>query len=245
VKPLATFHSPERVKEYITFYKHYAQNAAAYWANTDRPDYEAEWWMHENRNEISVRLLSHIPDLKEKRILGVGAAHIVDEKLFESMDINLTKIDICGSLGGNNIIEMDACDMSFDDESFDVIICREVIEHVLDDRALLAEMGRVLKHGGWMHITTPNGLNMLPSGQEHLRAYTPVGFIDTLKNFGFRIIAKEGNPPNIFHTLLPMAMAGQEVKRLLIEFKNIADIMRGNEWSYYLSSMLMLLAQKE
>ena len=243
MKHLATFHSPQKIKEYIEFYKHYSKNAAAYWANTERPDYESELWLHENRNEISQRQLESIPDLKSKDILGVGSSHIAEERLFENMGILPTRIDIAGEIGGKGVIECDACDMFFEDDSFDVVICREVIEHVLDDRPLLLEIKRVLRPGGYLHITTPNGYNMLPDGQEHLRAYTPVGFIEILEFFGFQILLREGNAPNIFHSLIPIAMAGQNVDKLLNEFKVIADIMKGNEWSYYVGSQLMILAQ--
>ena len=38
---------------------------------------------------------------------------------------------------------------------FDVIICLEVIEHVLDDRKLMCDLGNCLKPGGRLLLTTP------------------------------------------------------------------------------------------
>lgn len=41
-------------------------------------------------------------------------------------------------------------------EKFDIVICLEVIEHILDDAKLLANISGLLKHGGRLLLTTPN-----------------------------------------------------------------------------------------
>jgi hypothetical protein len=53
-------------------------------------------------------------------------------------------------------------DMHFDltaaplaDESFDVILCNHVLEHIPDDRAALREIRRMLVPGGWALVMTP------------------------------------------------------------------------------------------
>jgi SAM-dependent methyltransferase len=48
--------------------------------------------------------------------------------------------------------------LPFSDGSMDVIVLNEVIEHVADDRATLAEVGRVLAPGGMCVIFAPNRL---------------------------------------------------------------------------------------
>lgn len=45
------------------------------------------------------------------------------------------------------------CPQYFD--KFDVVICFECIEHILDDRKLLVDMGRCLRPGGRLLLTTP------------------------------------------------------------------------------------------
>jgi len=42
------------------------------------------------------------------------------------------------------------------DDQFDVVICTELIEHVVETRTLLEAFNRVLKTGGRLIITTPN-----------------------------------------------------------------------------------------
>jgi ubiquinone/menaquinone biosynthesis C-methylase UbiE len=44
----------------------------------------------------------------------------------------------------------------FADETFDAVVCSEVIEHVDDDQALIEETYRVLRPGGTLVLTTPH-----------------------------------------------------------------------------------------
>ena len=46
-------------------------------------------------------------------------------------------------------------DIPFPDESFDSILCTEVLEHAINPEALVAEMRRVLRRGGTMVVTVP------------------------------------------------------------------------------------------
>jgi ubiquinone/menaquinone biosynthesis C-methylase UbiE len=46
--------------------------------------------------------------------------------------------------------------LPFDDGSFDVIACTEVVEHVTQYNLMLAEFSRILKKGGLLFITFPN-----------------------------------------------------------------------------------------
>ncbi len=56
-------------------------------------------------------------------------------------------------------IAMDAEELQFGDDSFDCIICSEVIEHLLNPQKALEEMARVVKPDGVVVITTPNPWN--------------------------------------------------------------------------------------
>jgi SAM-dependent methyltransferase len=52
-------------------------------------------------------------------------------------------------------VAVDIQKMTFADRSFDLVICHNVIEHVPDDRAALAELFRVLRPGGVALLSAP------------------------------------------------------------------------------------------
>ena len=56
------------------------------------------------------------------------------------------------------LLRGDALRFPFADETFDKIICAEVIEHVDDDRKGVAELARILNAGGKIAITVPTRL---------------------------------------------------------------------------------------
>lgn len=49
----------------------------------------------------------------------------------------------------------DITDIPVDDDSFDVIICYHVLEHIMDDKKAISELVRVLREGGRLYVQTP------------------------------------------------------------------------------------------
>ena len=52
-------------------------------------------------------------------------------------------------------VKMDIHEIPFEDNSFDVVFCNHVLEHVNDDRKAVSEIKRVLKPGGWAILQIP------------------------------------------------------------------------------------------
>lgn len=52
-------------------------------------------------------------------------------------------------------VKMDVHDIPFEDNTFDVVFCNHVLEHVDDDILACSEINRVLKSGGWGIIQSP------------------------------------------------------------------------------------------
>jgi len=52
-------------------------------------------------------------------------------------------------------LRIDVTDIDLPDESFDVILCSHVLEHVADDRQAMRELRRILKPGGWAILDAP------------------------------------------------------------------------------------------
>ena len=59
----------------------------------------------------------------------------------------------CAAFGARVRFETgDALDLAFDDETFDMVVCRHVIQAVSDAARVLAEIKRVLRPGGRAHV---------------------------------------------------------------------------------------------
>lgn len=51
--------------------------------------------------------------------------------------------------------KIDITDIPYADNTFDVIICSHVLEHIPEDRKAMLELFRVLKKGGWAILQVP------------------------------------------------------------------------------------------
>jgi 2-polyprenyl-3-methyl-5-hydroxy-6-metoxy-1,4-benzoquinol methylase len=52
---------------------------------------------------------------------------------------------------------MDISNTEFADGTFDLVLCSEVMEHVLDQRKVVSEISRITKKGGYVIFSMPNG----------------------------------------------------------------------------------------
>jgi SAM-dependent methyltransferase len=92
-------------------------------------------------------------------ILDVGCGEMPYRHLLPK-DANYTGIDIADPAKfdmtrSQGVIAFNGRDIPFPDASFDSILCTEVLEHVIQPVALIAEMRRVLRPGGTMVVTVP------------------------------------------------------------------------------------------
>jgi ubiquinone/menaquinone biosynthesis C-methylase UbiE len=69
------------------------------------------------------------------------------------------------------MVRMDITNITLPDNSFDVILCNHVLEHVPDDRKAMSELYRVLKPGGWAILQTP--MSDKPQTEEDLTITDP------------------------------------------------------------------------
>src|SRR5690606_25242155 len=73
----------------------------------------------------------------------------------------------------------DITNIKYKDNSFDIIMCNHVLEHVDDDSKAVREMYRVLKPGGWAIFLVP--IADMPTTYENKKIKTDAG---RLKHFG-------------------------------------------------------------
>jgi SAM-dependent methyltransferase len=69
--------------------------------------------------------------------------------------IDVAAADDFGMRRHPDVVAFDGLKIPFPDESFDHVLCTEVLEHAEDPLALISEMHRVLRHGGALVATVP------------------------------------------------------------------------------------------
>jgi SAM-dependent methyltransferase len=79
-----------------------------------------------------------------------------------------------------------------DNSSADVALCNQVLEHVRDPRAVLAELCRVLRPGGLLLGSVPHVSPVHLEPIDYYR-YTDLGLRHLLAEAGFEQISVEGN----------------------------------------------------
>ncbi|UOB18354.1 class I SAM-dependent methyltransferase [Abyssalbus ytuae] len=71
-------------------------------------------------------------------------------------NINYITTDIESPLAD---VKADICNLPFEDNEFDVILCNHVLEHIKDDKKAMQELYRIMKPGGWGIFQVPQDLN--------------------------------------------------------------------------------------
>lgn len=227
-------------KQYREMYVRDGLRSDAYWARPGGLEREADLWYNRNLNEMALGILGDL--CKGKKVLDIGARFWVEKELLAGIDAEeIVKIDIVG-VPEDDIIEANAERLPFKKKSFDVVICREVIEHVDSAHKVFVEIRRVLKDKGYLYITTPNVHEVKVDGIFHVRGYTPRGFLNELGKEGFEIVKMRGNVPNFFSALLPLSEMG--FNHLLVEYKEMADRLRDWDTSYFVGTVLFVLVRK-
>tara|TARA_R110000868_G_scaffold30589_6_gene112963 strand:+ start:7704 stop:8468 length:765 start_codon:yes stop_codon:yes gene_type:complete len=100
-------------------------------------------------------------------------------------------------------VKADICNLPFSDNSFDVVFCNHVLEHIPDDKKAMQELYRILKPNGWGIFQIPQDLkravtfedNTITDKKErakifgqydHVRIYGQ-DYFDKLRTVGFKV----------------------------------------------------------
>lgn len=88
--------------------------------------------------------------------LAASAAAIFRLAVAVDQDIPSTAI-----AAESNFLRTDACQLPFNSDSFDVVVCNHIFEHVDDSRTLMAEIWRVLRPAGFCYFSCPNRFRLM------------------------------------------------------------------------------------
>lgn len=119
-----------------------------------------------------------LESLQHKRVLELGCGEGYGMEMLAPHTAHYRSVDKkkpINKLPGNASFQQ--CNLptltGIADNSYDTVICFQVIEHIKEDSALLHEIRRVLKPGGRLFLTTPNRLTSLSRNPFHIREYLP------------------------------------------------------------------------
>ena len=131
--------------------------------------------------------------------------HFAPEQAFYQLfrnqkNLDYTTTDLLSPLAD---VKADICNLPFEDNTYDLILCNHVLEHIPDDTKAMQELYRVLKPGGIGifqipqdlkrtetftddSITDPKERAQLFGQYDHVRIYGK-DYFDKLRSIGFRV----------------------------------------------------------
>ena len=151
---------------------------------------------------LYIQKKTDIFDGTSKKVLHVAPEPCFENRLKEQLGEGYLTADL---LNRRAMVKMDITDIQYADQTFDVIYCSHVLEHVPDDKRAMREFFRVLKRDGWAILLVPISSDETfedPSivdpkerleafGQEdHVRRYGP-DYADRLREAGFVVHVAE------------------------------------------------------
>jgi len=198
-------------------------------------------------------VLEFLPALEGKRILEIACGRGGFSRLLGSRGATVCGADFSASavaiakerlLSHPSLtdhvtyVQADAQNMPFGDNSFDMVISCETIEHVPDPCAAVREMYRVCRLGGALFLTAPNYLNFMglhliysfvrhpgvKSSQPFDRRYLFPRIRQVVARAGWRIIRTDGTVhqfpfiPGRDPVQFPGLEANRAIRRLLSPF---------------------------
>jgi predicted SAM-dependent methyltransferase/ribosomal protein S27AE len=159
-----------------------------------------------------------------KKILHIAAESCFESRFKTAFGENYITADLYNP---SAMVKLDITSIPYSDESFDIIICNHVLEHVQDDRKAMGELYRILKKNGWavllvpifnrdktyedFSITTDAGRLEAFGQEDHVRKYGR-DYIDRLKSVGFKVTVTKAEA---------LATANEIKKMSLLENSNI------------------------
>ena len=165
----------------------------------------------------SNELVSDSPISKNKRIKlrnaetnsALKVLHFAPEQEFykrfkKQKNIDYTTTDLLSPLAD---VKADICNLPFEDNTYDIIFCNHVLEHIPNDTKAMQELYRVLKPGGMGIFQIPQDLLRATTfsddtivdqkerakifGQyDHVRVYGR-DYFDKLRSIGFKVVEED------------------------------------------------------
>lgn len=173
---------------------------------------EKTHWLMRGRRAIVLDMLArYAPGADRVLDFGCGSGLTVDTLSLagysaSGVDFSREAIDFGAKKGIGGLSVVSGERLPFAADSFDAVLCMDVLEHLADETTALAEMRRVLKPGGILLIMVPAYMFLWGKQDEvahHFRRYTMPSLIALIRRNGEYAILKR----SYFNALLFPAVA--------------------------------------
>lgn len=139
-----------------------------------------------------------------KKVLHFAPEQAFYKRFRNQKNLDYTTTDLLSPLAD---VKADICNLPFEDNHYDIILCNHVLEHIPDDLKAMQELYRVLKPGGMGIFQIPQDLNRESTfednsitdrnerakifGQyDHVRVYGR-DYFDKLRSVGFKVVEED------------------------------------------------------
>jgi len=158
---------------------------------------EDTYWWFVSRRRLIVGLVKRVfPDRKDLAILDIGCGTGATSRELRpfgtviSVDFTREALRFARMKGCHPLCQADAHRLPFADETFDLVVAMDIMEHLDDDRQALKECFRVLQPGGKAILTVPAHMTLWSEHDvalHHRRRYERREFAKRLQETGWRI----------------------------------------------------------
>ncbi len=155
------------------------------------------FWNIGRREILREALLRHLSPRDDLAILDVGCGSGGNIKLLDGfgrvtgLDVSEEALKFAKNYNFARLVQADAKDIPFSDNSYDLVTSLDVFEHIENDQKALQESFRVLKNGGLVLITVPAHPWLWSDHDEamlHQRRYTRSEILKKVRETGFEIL---------------------------------------------------------
>jgi SAM-dependent methyltransferase len=121
---------------------------------------EQHWWYRGRRRVIRSEL-DKLPLPAHSQVLDAGCGsgrtlqELEDYGEVHGIELSPEAAEVARRRGCGEVRVGRLEELPWEDATFDLVTCLDVIEHTPDDRATLRELRRVTKPGGWLLVTVP------------------------------------------------------------------------------------------
>lgn len=186
---------------------------------------EATYWWNVSKRELVFSLLEGIGFWAKTNRgfavdIGCGGGYMV--KVLEphcptiGVDVSSDALLLCRTRNLSRLCQVDMATLSlpFKNNSFDLVLALDVIEHIDDDVHALTECRRILRPGGLIIVTVPAFMWLWSPWDEalgHRRRYTAFMLTEAMRRAGLTV----HKMTYTFFFVFPIAVLVRGVKRLI------------------------------